>query len=95
MSSKHDDIEARTTNILINGKWEERKFDEITVGDSFMLFEPDGSAVVDLLGCNVFEATGAPYRNTSNKVFEIKCDGIGKFKRTKDASKKESSKKEN
>ena len=50
---------------LENGEgWEDVKLKELTKGDIFRMFEPDGSPVKDELGATEFITAGEPYEVT-------------------------------
>ena len=53
----------RTAEVFWNGRWFPTEFDKVKKGDTFKLFEPDGTLVRDKDGNAVLVAVSDPYMN--------------------------------
>jgi hypothetical protein len=56
-------MEMRTVQVNRNGLWQSINFRDLNEGDNFRLYEPNGDAVVDTKGNEVFYSTSEPYKN--------------------------------
>jgi hypothetical protein len=54
-------MDTRVAEILKDGLWIECKFEELTTGDTFRLFEPNGELVIGPKKNSVFVCTSNAY----------------------------------
>ena len=76
IASTKDNINNRTVQVKHNNRWMSCKMKDLDIGDTFRMFDPDGTAVSHK-GISEWKVNGKPrqlYNSNNDYVWGVNCD---------------------